>query len=282
MKKSPAKKILRVLGIVAAVVVVVVAGIFVFLDSIIKNAIEQGAPAAIGCKATVEKISVKPFSGRVLVKNLKIASPPGYEEPEMFAIDEFRVKVSVGSVLKKSGPILVNEVIIHGPKIAYEVVNGKSNFETVMARFPQSDKPEKEKPKDDKGPGRKVIIDLVEFKDGQVNVRAGYTLGQTIPLPLPSLTLRDIGRASGGVTAVQAMAHVLGNLASVITNLVTDSMKFITDQASNLAKGAAEAGKAVLDAGKDAGKAVLDAGKDAGKAVLETGKDAVKGLRDLF
>ena len=270
-KKSWLKRILTTFGVIAAVLVIAVIGLVLFINPIIKGAIEKGIPVALGCKATVEKVSVKPFSGRVMIKNLKIASPQGYAEPEMFAIDEFRVKVDVASVLKSSGPIVINEVIIRGPKIAYEVVGSKSNFDAVMARFPQSDKPEKEKPKDGKKAGRKVIIDLVEFKDGQVNVRAGYTLGQTIPLPLPSLTLRDIGRASGGVTAVQALAHVLGNLASVITNLVTDSMKFITDQAGNLAKGAL-----------DAGKATLDAGKDAGKAVLETGKDAVQGLKNLF
>ena len=280
------KKILRILAIVAVVVVIAVIGIFLFLDSIIKGAIEKGAPAATGCKATVEKVSVKPFSGSVLVKNLKIASPAGYEEPEMFAIEEFRVKLSVASLMKKdSEPIVINEIIIRSPKIAYEVANGKSNFEAVMSRFPQSDKPEKEKPKGEKSPARKVIIDLVEFKDGQVNVRAPYTLGQSVPLLLPGFTLTEIGRKDNGITAVQAASHVLGNLASVVTNLVKNSAKLISDQAEKLATGATDAaksavdtGKAAVDATKDAGKAVLDSGKDAADAA----KDAVKGIKKLF
>ena len=279
------KKILRIIGIVAVVLVVAIIGLFIFLDSAIKTAIEKGAPTVIGCKATVEKVSIKPFSGRVLVKNLVIESPPGYEEPALFAIEEFRVKVDVGSVLKKSGPIIINEVIIEKPLIAYEVKGSKSNFQHIMERFPKDDAPEKEKPKDVKTPGRKVIIDHIKFADGQVNVRAGYTLGYGIPLSLPGLELRDIGRSSNGVTAVQALSNVLGNLASDVTNLVTDSMKFITEQAGNLAKGvtdaakgAVDAGKAAVDATKDAGKAVLDSGKDAADAA----KDAVKGIKKLF
>ena len=264
------KRILLSLGFLAAMIVIAVVCLFIFIDSAIKTAIEKGAPAALGCKATVEKVSVKPFKGHVMVKNLKIASPEGYVEPELFAIEEFRVKVDVGSVLKGGdAPIIINEVIVHGPHIAYEVVNGKTNFEKIMERFPKDDTPEK--PKDKKAPGRKVIIDLVEFRDGQVNVRAGYTLGYGIPLPLPSLTLKDIGRASGGVTAVQAIASVLGSLASSITELVTSSAKFIGEQAKNLAEGAL-----------DAGKAALDAGADAGKAVLNTGKSAVEGVKGLF
>jgi len=254
------KRILSGLGIFAAVLVVAIVFAFIFIDSLVKNAIEKGAPRLLGCKASVEKVSVKPFSGRVLVKNLKIASPEGYVEPEMFAIDEFRLKVDVRSVLKKNTePVIINEVIIYGPKIAYEVVNGKPNFEKITERFPKSEK--EETPKDAKKPGRKVIIDLVEFRDGQVNVRAGYTLGYGIPLPLPGLKLTDIGRASGGVTAVQAVGSILGSLASSVTELVSSSAKYLTDQAKGLAEGALDAGKAVLDAGKDAGKAALEAGK---------------------
>jgi hypothetical protein len=259
------KRILAGLGIFLAVVLILIVGVFVFLDSIIKNAIEKGAPAFLGCKATVEKISVKPFSGRVLVKNLKLASPAGYAEPEMFAIGEFRLKVDVGSVLKKNGPVVINEIIIHEPLIAYEVVGSKSNFQHLMDRLPKSDAPEK--PKDEKKPGRKVIIDRVEFRDGQVNVRAGYTLGYGIPLPLPGLKLTDIGRAGGGVTAAQAVGSILGSLASSVTELVTSSAKFITDQAKNLAEGAAEIGGKAIDAAADAGKAAAGAVKDAAGAV---------------
>ena len=264
------KRILIGLGIFAAVVAVVLVGLFIFLDSAIKAAIEKGAPTVIGCKATVEKVSVKPFSGSVRVRNLRIASPEGYEEPELFAIEEFRVKLDVGSLFKKdTEPIVIHEVVILKPLVAYEVVKGKTNFETILARFPKDDAPDK--PKDGKKPGRKVILDRVEFRDGQVNVRAGYTLGYGIGLPLPSLELTDIGRKSGGLTAAQAVGYVLGSLASSVTNLVTDSAKFIADQAKNLAEGAVGAGKAVLDAGGKAGKAALDAG---GKAV--------KGLKELF
>ena len=267
------KRILTGIGIFAAVVVIVIVGAFLFLDSILKGAIEKGAPRIIGCKATVEKISVKPFSGRVLVRNLKIASPEGYVEPELFAIEEFRVKMDVGSVLKGGDkPIVINEVVITGSVISYEVVNGKPNFEKIMERFPKDDAPEK--PKDNKKPGRKVIIDRVEFRDGTVNVRAGYTLGYGVPLPLPRLELNDIGRASGGVTAVQAVGNVLGNLTTSVTNLVLDSAKFIEDQAKNFAKGALEVGKDALNAGKEAGKAALDAGKDA----VEATGDALKKL----
>jgi len=260
------KKILKILGVVLAAIVILAAVLLWRIDSVVKTAIEKGAPRLLGCKASVEKVSVKPFSGRVLVKNLKIASPEGYVEPEMFAIDEFRLKVDVGSVLKGgNAPVIINEVVIYGPKIAYEVVNGKPNFEKITERFPKAEK--EEAPKDAKKPGRKVIIDLVEFRDGQVNVRAGYTLGYGIPLPLPGLKLTDIGRAGGGVTAAQAVGSILGSLASSVTELVTSSAKFITDQAKNLAEGAAEIGGKAIDAAADAGKAAAGAVKDAAGAV---------------
>jgi len=268
-KKSWLKRILTALGVIVVVVIVAVIGLILFLDPIIKGAIEKGAPAMLGCKATVEKVSVKPFAGRVMIRNLRLSGPEGYKD-EVFSIEEFRVKIDVGSLLKKdTEPIIINEVLIQRPRIAYEVVGSKSNLDAIMAKLPQSDKPAT--PKDTKKPGRKVIIDHVKFSDGQVNVRALYTANQSIPLPLPSLELKDIGRASGGVTAVQAVSSILGSLISSVTELVQGSMKFLTDQAGKL-------GGAALDAGK----ATLDAGKDAGKAVLETGKDAVKGIKDLF
>jgi len=248
------KKILKILGVILAAIVLLLIVLLWRIDSVVKTAIEKGAPAALGCKATVEKVSVKPFSGRVMVKNLKLESPEGYKT-EMFTIEEFRVKMDIRSLFKKdSEPIVINEVIIHKPQIAYEVVGSKSNFQVIMDRFPKSDKPDKPTPKDDKKPARKVIIDLVEFRDGQVNVRAPYTLGQTVPLPLPPLKLENIGRNSNGVTAVQAVSNILGSLASCVTDLVTDSAKFIADQAKNLATGALDVGGKAIDAATDAVK----------------------------
>ncbi|MCL1888741.1 MAG: hypothetical protein FWF96_07735 [Kiritimatiellaeota bacterium] len=257
MKKG-LKRVFKGLGVFAALLVVVVAVLLWRVDSVVKNAVEKGAPALLGCAATVEKVSVRFFKGSIMVKNLRLASPAGYEEEAMFAIEELRVKVDVGSVLKKSGPVVINEIIVHSPVIAYEVVNGKTNFEAVMARFPSAEKTEK--PKEEKSPGRKVVIDHVEFRGGQVNVRTAYTLGFGVPLPLPPVELRDVGRASGGVTAVQAFGTVFASLYSTVTDLVFSSADFIKEQAGNLVEGAGKAGK----------------------AVIETGKDAIKGIKDLF
>ena len=258
MKKG-LKRVFKGLGVFAALLVVVVAVLLWRVDSVVKNAVEKGAPALLGCAATVEKVSVRFFKGSIMVKNLRLASPAGYEEEAMFAIDELRVKVDVGSLFKgKSKPVVVNEIIILGPVIAYEVVNGKTNLETVMARFSAAEKTEK--PAEGKKPGRKVVIDHVEFRGGQVNVRTAYTLGFGVPLPLPPVELRDVGRASGGVTAVQAFGTVFASLYSTVTDLVFSSADFIKEQAGNLVEGAGKAGK----------------------AVIETGKDAIKGIKDLF
>ncbi len=272
-KSSWLKRILIGLGVLAGVIILAVIGLILYLDPIVKSAIEKGAPAALGCKATVGKISVRPLRGQILIQDLKLGSPEGYKEEEMFAIKEFRVKINVASVLgKETEPIVINEIIIHSPKIAYEVVNGKANFEKVMERFPKSDKPDK--PKDDKKPARKIIIDHVEFLDGQVNVRAPYTFNHTIPLPLPSVEINDIGRQNNGITAVQAVSAILAQLASTVTELVTGSMKQLEEEAAKILKSAGDVGKAARDAGKN----VIDAGKDA----VDATKDAVKGLKELF
>jgi hypothetical protein len=112
----------------------------------------------------------------------------------------------------------------------------------------------------DKKAPRKVIIDLLEFRDGQVSYRSKMTLGQAVPLPLPDLRLTAIGRDKGGIKAVDAVNKVLGELLNLVGTVV------------------AQIGTAALDTGK----AAVEAGKAAVVGGAETVKAAGAAVKGLF
>lgn len=294
-KKSGCLKwVVIALGVIVALVIVLGIVATLWLGPVVKTVIVNAAPM-LGVKADIENVHIRPLSGNVVITDLQVTNPEGYTEPHLFTIDKFQVKIKPTSLMGDK-PLVIEKVIIHAPEFTYEVTGGKSNLDTLMAKLPKSEKEEKEetpKPKSDK-PAKKIVIKHIEFFDGQVNVRTGYTLGQTIPVPMPGFQLNNIGTEEDGVTPVQAASAVGGAIISSITDVVQKSAELISEKARELAGHAKEAAKAALESGKEAaksaaetGKAALESGKDAAKDALDSGKesldktkDAIKGLGD--
>jgi hypothetical protein len=191
---------------------------------------------------------------------MMIGNPEGYSSDPLFALKEVRVKIDIAS-LPGTGPIVIQELAIIKPQVAYEHAGGKSNLEALTAKLSKAEKSPAPQPdeKDKKEP-RKVIIDLLEFRDGQVLYRSNLTLGKSVPLPLPNLRLTAIGRDKGGIKAVDAVNKVLGELLNLVGTVV------------------AQIGTAALDTGK----AAVEAGKQAVADGAETVKAAGAAVKGLF
>lgn len=250
-----------VLGIVVVLALVAVVALF-FLGPVVKTAVNTVGPKVLGVPVKVMGVSIRPLTGVVSLNGMRVGNPQGYSDTPLFALDEVRFHLDMTS-LRGKGPIVIKELTIIEPKIGYEVVKRKSNIHVLTSNLPKSDKPKGQKAKKgEKKEGRRVIIDLLEFRDGEISYRANMTLGQAIPLPLPPLVMTGIGREHGdeGITVTEAVAKVLGELLNVVGTAV------------------ANAGTAVLDTGKatiDTGKAVFKTGESA----IESGTETVNSLR---
>jgi len=257
-KKSMLSKLLKIFGGVIAFVILLVVGVIVFINPIVKNAVNVGGPMMLGVPVKVETVSISPLRGELDLKKFTVGNPENFSTNKaLFAVDRVYVSLDMKSLF--GDVIHIRKIQIDEPKISYEVKGGKSNFDVLMENLGESEKKKKDKTKKDKE-DKKVIIDEFDLNRARVSYTAPITLDKTITLPIPDITRRDIGKDKGGASWAEAVMTVLGEIGNVILN----------------------AGKAAGKALLDGAEAVGGAAKDAVKAVGEGAKDATKAIKNLF
>jgi hypothetical protein len=263
------KKVLKVFAwlVVALVVLVLVAvlSLPMWIGPAVKTAASVGGPKVLGVNVSIGDVKLSPLSGAMTISKLSVGNPKGYSDRAAFAVDKVDVVLDVGSLFGKT--IVVRKVEIDDPAISYESKNGQSNFDAIQANATQASGAEKEKAAkkdtaagETKKSGKKVIIELFTLKGAEVSYSAGLTLGKAITLPLPPITLHDIGKESGGASPVEVVTKVVNEIMNALTKAVTSV--------------AGSAGDLLKDVGSGA--------SDAAKGVGNSAKDAVKSLKNLF
>jgi hypothetical protein len=124
-----------------------------------------------------------------------------------------------------------------------------------------------EKSAESKG-SKKVIIENLYVRDGQIGVSADFLQGKELNAGLPTIHLKDIGKEKKGATAAEVADQLLSEISKSATKVVSS---LGVGKMMDAAKGAAEDAKKMLEGGGGDAKKMLDgAGKGVG--------DSIKGL----
>ena len=313
------RKVLKVfawiVGIVVALVVLLVISTPLWLGPLAKNIANSAVPQLTGCEFKLEELSVNPFSGRVFLRECRLKNPEGYKKDEAFAVSTVVVDVAVCSLV--TDEIHVETIEIHGLRASY-LSDGKgvNNFDRMLAHMdgkePGAEPTEEEiaakkaaeeaeaakkaeaekKAEESEDAGPKVVIDHFEMTDSKISY--GIVRGTPpITLPLPRVTLDDIGKdKEGGTTFADALSAIwnaclkaagsageqVKKLGSAVGEAAGAAVDVVGD-AAGVAAGAVgdAAGAAAGAVGNAAGVAAEAVGNAAGAAV-----DAVKSIGGLF
>jgi hypothetical protein len=263
------KKIVLVAG---GLVVLVIVGIVVLagnLDKLVKVGVEKGGTLVLGVPTSLDKATVSIRGGTVGLDGLVLASPEGFDSPEMFRLGHAHTTVEIGSLT--GDEIVVHEVVIDGPEITLEFSGGKSNWGTVLDNL-ESEPAEEEKEMSQK----KIRVDLIRFANAKIRV-AGIPLAGTATVPLPTLVITEFRTAdSGGATVRNVLADVIRSLYGSILGTVKGIVP--AEELQKLGAGAlslvGDAGGLVKDAGSGLGGAAGGAAKDATGAAAGAAKGA--------
>lgn len=210
---NPFKWIRRIIMLVVLLVIVAVVIVYLNLDRIIKNTVQAQATSSTNLQTKLDSASLSLFGGKVSLNGLQVASPPGYQAPQMLDVGSTAVAVSYGQL--RSDPVHVAAITIDKPKFVIEQKNGEFNFKKAMDDMPKSPDtaPSNSKP-------LKLIIDDLKLDNPQVVVKG---LGAAdIPLSLPSIELKNIGTGNGSQNGA-AMKDVLGQVMTAIAAAASDS-----------------------------------------------------------
>jgi len=200
------KLLTRGVVVLVAVIIVGVGAIWLSLGHIVRKAVETEGTKSLRLATTLDSATVSLIGGKLGLHGLAIASPHGFSAPHMLEADTIAVDVRYGELRKQ--PIHVQALTIEKPTLVIEQSGGALNFRKAMELLPA---------KDPNKPPMKLVIDRIDVKDAQVVVRPGLPgLAHEITVPVPALTLEDVGHGEGahnGAAIKEVAMQVIGALA---------------------------------------------------------------------
>jgi hypothetical protein len=206
-------------ALIALVVLAAIAGgaawiAFNYLDVAVKWALEHYGPVVAGVPVKVREVQISPQNGRGAVRGLEIGNPSGFDAARAARFGEIRLAIDPATIT--APVIVVHELAIEDVSITYEKSSGATNLEKIQRAIDDYVKrsnegegagPKGSKPREDK---RRFIVESLTLKGAKVTMTNPGLHGQGITFDLPDITLRDIGKRQGGLTASE-LANVVAN-----------------------------------------------------------------------
>ena len=246
-----------ILGLVALVIIVAIAAgtLWSNLDSIVKTAVEKVGTAVLQTEVSLSSVKISLTSGQGSLSGLSIANPKGFSSAKAFYLGAITLKIDPHSIAG-TGPIIVKELTIEKPQVSYEIAQSGDNLQTLQKNattFANTavgvNKNAKEETPSAKKEGRKLIIEHLAIRDGQVGISHYLLAGKNMQATLPTITLSNLGKDSGGITPAVLAEKIMGTLTASATaaataditkqlgslkNITPDSLKGVGNQLKGL------------------------------------------------
>lgn len=261
-----------------AVILVVLANI----NGIVRTAVETQSTASLGLQTKLRGASVSLLGGKVGLSDFSVASPPGFAAPAMMQLGGLTVEAGLSEL--RQDPVRVSTIKISKPRLVLEQKDLKLNLKAALDQMPKAN------PSDPSKEPTRVAVSTIIVEEPTVVIMPGIPgLSQEITVPLPTLTIKELGTgpdAKNGVAIREAVMAVATEMASAATDsekLPPEVRALLKGDLSNIK---AQIGKQI-DALKERVGEQVDAARDrlsgAATRATEEARDKLKeGLGDLL
>ncbi|MDA8112022.1 MAG: hypothetical protein M0T83_06185 [Nitrospiraceae bacterium] len=191
---------MKKVGLVLLVFLIILAGGLFWLhnnmDTLVKDAIEKYGSEMTGTKVEVSSVKIRAAKGQGVVRGLMVGNPSGFKTPYALKVGRIEMDLDVSSILKPV--VLIRKIAVASPDVIYERANGTTNFDVLQKNIEEKVGSSKASTGQEKG-GKKLIVDQLSIRGAKAQASAGFMKGKTVRVGLPDITLRNIGKAEGGV-----------------------------------------------------------------------------------
>ena len=225
------------------------------LNKLVKSAIEVYGSEATGTTVAVGGVEIKLDTGEGSIDDLQVGNVSGFADKNIFKLSNITVKLDTDTLMEN--PIVLKELAIRAPAVFYEInSDGVSNVDVLKKRLAAGGGGDDEPA----GAGEpfKMVIKKLIVEGGSASVRIAALGGREQSVKLPTITLTDVGKKSGGATASE-VAQLLSSELVKGTNKAVTSLgvdKYLGKSADMLKQGASGLGEAAGEAAGKAGGAI--------------------------
>jgi hypothetical protein len=211
------KKLVAVLLVLAALVGAALFWLSGNIDGLIKDAVANYGSAMTQAKVSVDAVKIAPADGKGTISNLVIGNPAGFKTAHAIKVGRIDVDIDIASVTRDV--ILIRRIAIIAPDVIYEKGESMTNFDAIQKNIASYLGPAESK-KDDKG-GKKLIVEELTIRDAKAQASAAFMNGKTVNVPLPDITLKNLGKAKGGISPGELGQEITGALKAKLTGAVS-------------------------------------------------------------
>lgn len=204
--------VLLVLGVVYVVVAF-------YLGNIVRAGVNQLGPKITQTRVELASATLSPFTGTGTLSGLTVGNPAGWGDGRAFYLGTVHLDVEPKSVFRDV--IVINELTIDQPEFNYDTKFVSSNIGDLLGNIQKyaGSSGEKEQAAKD-GAAKKFIVKKLRFTHGKATLGVA---GTTLPVPLPEISLDNLGVAEGGLTGGQLSAVVMSDVLKTIVVAATEA-----------------------------------------------------------
>jgi len=243
------KVVFKLLVLVVVLALAAVLALPLWFGPVAKTVANSAVPGVVKADFRLGYLSLNPYTARFELGDLNLGNPRGYSVKDavrvggiVFDADTLSLMTDVIHVEEVTIRDLFVSVVTGGEngvlnfkQIQYNVAGGKEKYEAAQKKG-EGAKGATEPPTEiaeEKKPEKKIIIDRLEV--------SGLTLQLSIlPVRIPSIVLKDIGRKTGGTTLEEAWQQILDGVMKS-AGVAGDQFKALTALSGNAVNQANEA-----------------------------------------
>jgi uncharacterized protein involved in outer membrane biogenesis len=258
------RMLLILLGLFLLAIVVVVGLLHTLGDRALKLGIETAGTKALNVGVTVDNASFSLLRGRLILKNLTIHNPTGYDTPKLFEIDRMEIEADLPSFLGKT--VHIKKIYLDAAGLTVEQKGLSNNLQEVLDHVANS-KPKSTEPKQP-SQGKDVLVDDLDITNTKVQVKLLPIPGRAedLSINLSPIQIRNLS-SDKPITAAELIVRILGAVADGLAKQGGDMLprEIIGPLKSILEPGGIlDSGKQVLD------KTIQDIQKPAGEILKQS------------
>ena len=225
-----------VLLAVVAVVVIALIVIGVFLNHIVRRAIETHGPRLTQTSVSLDTVDLSLLTGSAKVKGLAVGNPEGYRTPHSIMAGEIAVGLDPMSIFSRK--VVIRSIHIESPNITFEGGLEGNNLSQILDNVNSTGRGggtlstnAEAAPKAEK----KYEVDDLVISGAKVQVIInGIGMAKPQVIPLSDIHLTNLGKNGDGMTAAELTRRILIAISSATIQTVVQTAAELDKNAATL------------------------------------------------
>lgn len=213
------KKLLLIGGILVGLGIVGVVVTAFFLGNIVTAGVNRFGPQITQTTVVLQSAAISPLNGSGTLSGLVVGNPKGWSDAPICSLGKIHLDVQPFSIL--GDHVVINEISIDAPEFNYETKIVASNVNDLLKNI-ESLTGGKNAPQATTKSGKPIKFEVKKFRlqNGWVRVGVGPA---ALKLPMPPLSLDNLGTSEGGITPDQLTFAIMRALTPNIIAATTQA-----------------------------------------------------------